>query len=87
MRALAALVLLLALTACGGDGPSESDKKAAEDFCAREMLIDKYENPDGFDRCVEDAAKVTDCLDTPASTLNPWIPPNCDNNGYMPAGG
>lgn len=92
MRALGPLAaLLLVLTGCGGgDSPSDEDLRIAEDFCAgageyllNGMGIDKYENSEGYDRCVEDAAKVTECLDTPAAAATPWVPANCDNDGYM----
>lgn len=86
------VVLVLLSSGCGdGGGPSDQDRQRAEDFCASEgqfdwgrgMSIDRYENPEGFDRCVDDAVKVVDCLDTPAkSGGDAWVPRNCDNDGY-----
>lgn len=86
-----AIALMLALFGCGGDSYSAKDRQRAEDFCGsaghfdwgRGMGIDKYENPDGFDRCVSDAVKVADCLDTPAkSGVEAWVPESCDKDGY-----
>jgi hypothetical protein len=43
------------------------------------MGMDKYENPAGFDACVDDAALVADCLDEAAAKhhSSPWIPEGC----------
>ena len=91
--AVAAVALTISLSACGGEpeGPSEKDLQYAQDFCGGEgefiwnggMGIDEYENTEGFDRCVEDAVKVVDCLGPSSKAMEPWIPPNCDNRGYM----
>jgi hypothetical protein len=86
MRKIGAALLLAAmLTGCSG--VSDEDRQKAEDFCAGEgdrvwdggMGIDRYENPEGFDRCVEDAAPVADCLDEAkgSGSLPPLIPESC----------
>ncbi|NYD43945.1 hypothetical protein [Nocardioides panaciterrulae] len=89
----AVVVMALLLASCGGGGdggPSAKDRQRAQDLCAsagqylgRGMDLDRYQNPDGYRLCVKDAAKVADCLDTPAKSMgDAWVPENCDNDGY-----
>lgn len=83
---VAILASVIALTACSGI--SDEDRSTAEDFCAGEgefgweggMGLSEYDDPEGFDRCVEDAAKVADCLDETIYTdsFEPALPESCD---------
>lgn len=85
MRYLTAVVLLaVTLTACGDDGPSKENQEAAGSFCADYMGLDKYDNPEGFDRCVDDVIPVLNCLDPSKSARTPWIPDDCKDGGYDP---
>lgn len=80
------------LTGCGGDdGPSQADRDKAEDFCGSHgvyatsgMHLDRYANPDGFASCVDDVSSVVDCLDVSAAAPSPWVPRDCDHDGYNP---
>ena len=45
------------LSACGGDNLTSTQKQWTKNWCELHEHLDEYKNPDGWDRCVDDAKK------------------------------
>lgn len=84
--ALSVTVLVFLLTSCGEDGPTEDEIREAEAFCTSQMGLEEYEDSVGFDRCVDDAAKVTECLIVAGLNIDgpAFVPSACKGDQPVP---